>query len=158
MVEWLMKDRSSRKGVGAALVLAAGVAAVLACAPMPGGRMDSPSSAAKLVEYSRTGGFAGFDDHLLVREDGRASVRRRGGEADVALDAKRLERLKVALSGAGLDELRDEYRAEGADLFSYRIVAQGRTVTFMDSAVPPSLMNLLRLLNEIVDNAAVPPR
>jgi hypothetical protein len=128
------------------------------CATLPKGDMDRPSTAEIFVEYRRTGGFGGFDDHLVLREDGRATVKRRGGEGEVMLDAKRLDRVRKALDDAGLPSLRDEYRAEGADLFIYRITARSRTITFMDSAVPPPLEPLLRLLNEIVDNSAVPPR
>ena len=141
----------------AVIAIAVG-ALVLACGPVPAGKMDTPSSAAILVAYDRTGGFASFEDHLILREDGRASVRRRGGEGEVALDAKRLSKVRSALDAVDFSALRDEYRADGADLFTYRIAARGRTITFMDSAVPPPLEPVLRLLNEIVDNAAVPAR
>jgi hypothetical protein len=133
-------------------------ASVPACAPIPSGKMDTPSTAPILVAYDRTGGFAMFEDHLILREDGRASVRRRGGEGEVALDEKRLSKVRSALDDVNFPALQEEYRAEGADLFTYRIAARGRTITFMDSAVPPPLEPILRLLNEIVDNAAVPPR
>jgi len=141
------------------MVMAAGLAASsLACAPIPAGKMDTPTRAEILVAYDRTGGFGGFDDHVVLHEDGRASVQRRGGDGEVALDAKRLEKLKSALAEVDFPALRDEYRANGADLFTYRIAARGRTITFMDSAVPPPLEPVLRLLNQIVDNSAVPPR
>jgi hypothetical protein len=85
-------------------------------------------------------------------------VQRRGGEGDVTLDAKHLERLRTALDGAGIEDLREEYRSDGADLFTYTFVARRRTIVCTDGAVPPALMPLLRALNEIIDNAAVPPR
>jgi hypothetical protein len=140
------------------VALLAALAAAAACAPMSAGKTDGDSAATTLVTYARTGGFAGFDDHLVVRGDGRANVRRRGGEGEVKLDAKHLDRLKAALDGAGLASLRDEYRSDGADLFTYTFIARGRTIVCTDGAVPPALTRLLSALNEIVDNAAVPPR
>jgi hypothetical protein len=158
--------RPSSRGRGIATAIATGAAGVIAllaasipaCAPMPAGKMDSPSGSAILAAYDRTGGFGNFDDHLVLHEDGRAMVTRRGGEGEVALDAKRLAKVRSALGAVDFTALRDEYRAEGADLFTYKITARGRTITFMDSAVPPPLEPVLRLLNQIVDNAAVPPR
>jgi len=152
-----MKRRASRRTT-LLLAVAALAASILGCTPITAGKLDTPSKAAVLVTYDRTGGFAGFDDHLVLQEDGRASVRRRGGEGEIALDEKRLAKVRVTLDGLDFSALRDEYRGEGADLFTYTIAAKGRTITCMDSAVPPALEPVIRMLNQIVDNAAVPPR
>jgi len=149
-----MKRRASRRTT-LLLAVAALAASILGCTPITAGKLDTPSKAAVLVTYDRTGGFAGFDDHLVLQEDGRASVRRRGGEGEIALDEKRLAKVRNTLDGLDFSALRDEYRGEGADLFTYTIAAKGRTITCMDSAVPPALEPVIRMLNQIVDNAAV---
>ena len=144
-------------GVLAAVFAAVLLAATAACASMSG-RGDPVPSEAILVEYSRTGGFANFDDHLVLREDGRASVRRRGGDGEVNLDAKHLQRVRSVLDGAGLESLREAYKVDGADQFTYTITVRHWTITCNDGAVPPALEPVIRALNEVVDNAAVPPR
>src|SRR5206468_2303121 len=107
---------------------------------------EKRGSPGALIEYSRTGGFGGFNDQLVIEPGGKATITRRSGSRNVQLARDRVERLVAALEKAGFPTLKGEYRAQGADLFTYRITYGGQTVTAMDSAVPQALEPVLRLL------------
>ena len=124
-----------------------------------GSSMGEPSSGSPgdvLVAYRRSGGFAGFQDSLDISRDGRVVVSRRAGKREMRLDPARLAKLEETLKKTGIDTIPAESTAKGADLFSYSLTYGGRTVTFMDTAVPPSLEDLIPRLNAILDEAMTP--
>ena len=112
------------------------------------GRTSPPTP----IEYSRTGGIAGFDDLLVIQPSGAAMLTRRGESSEFVLDTESLARLQSLLDDAQFARLKAEYlpSGQGADLFTYVITYRGHTVRTMDTAVPQALQPALDLLNQIV--------
>jgi len=104
-----------------------------------------------LLEYERSGGVAALRDRLVVEQDARASVTRKGRPREIELDAALLRRIVDGLDKGRFLDLRADYTAEGADLMTYSIVYRGHTVRAMDTAVPWSLQPVLHILNDILD-------
>ena len=108
-----------------------------------------------MVEYRRSGGIAGFDDRLVIRTDGAAHLSRRQATADFTVPPDTLERLRKLLGEVPLEGLRAEYlppRGQGgADLFEYVVTFRGKSVRCLDTAIPPELQPLLRLLGAIAN-------
>ena len=115
-------------------------------------------SSETLIEYSRTGGIAGFDDRLVIRANGRATLTRRDQPSEFVLDRETLARLQALLDDAQFTRLDAEYlpSGQGADLFTYVLTYRGHTVRTMDTAVPEALQPALDLLNQIVASHGTP--
>lgn len=112
------------------------------------------SSPETLVEYRRSGGFVGFDDHLVINKDGTTTLTRHTTVSEFTLDQNSIDRLNALFEEAAFSELRRRYvppRA-GNDLFEYEVTYSGKTVRAVDGAAPPSLTIVLDTLNRIVDN------
>ncbi len=112
------------------------------------------AASASPIEYRRTGGIVGFDDHLVIDARGHATLTRRAGKIEFDLRADDLARLHAALRDAGFaalptDSTRKPYLVP--DELSYVVVYQGHTVKTSDTAIPPSLAPALELLAKIVD-------
>lgn len=107
-----------------------------------------------LIEYHRSGGFAGFDDHLIIREDGETILTRKGQRFGFTLDPATLNRLADLFTTTGFMQLRREYLPQrpGRDLFTYVVTYRGHTVRTMDGAIPPSLEPVLEQLDQIVES------
>ncbi len=107
-----------------------------------------------LIEYHRSGGFIGLDDHLVIKENGEAILTRRRSERyEFTLDGDTLNRLQALFEEAGFSQFREEYRPShpGADLFEYVVTYRGHTVRALDPAVPLSLRPILEALNQIIE-------
>ncbi|MET8986496.1 hypothetical protein ABZW49_13685 [Nonomuraea wenchangensis] len=77
-----------------------------------------------LVDYRRQGGFAGFDDHVIVYRDGCVRLSRRTGPTvDKCLTGKEQRRLRTALGGLRVG--RSEPAPKGADFLKYTLVHKG---------------------------------
>ncbi|MEU4508590.1 hypothetical protein AB0G05_03755 [Nonomuraea wenchangensis] len=77
-----------------------------------------------LVDYRRQGGFAGFDDHVIVYGDGCVRLSRRTGPTvDKCLTGKEQRRLRTALGGLRLG--RSEPAPQGADFLKYTLAHKG---------------------------------
>jgi len=117
-----------------------------------------------LVEFWRTGGFAGNNDHLEIYPDGKVSLTRKDYSVSFALSKGALEEISTLLGSSGFMALSPEYRAPpgSADLFLYQIRAHGKTVLVEDSVIPESLQPLVDALSRIVGENApddiAPPR
>lgn len=122
-----------------------------------------PDRSPVLIEYSRTGGFAGFDDHLVLYEDGTGTVTRKESVRSVEISEPVIRDLLSHVTAANFPSLHDNYPApaEGADYFMYTLTYQGKTVTTEDTGIPPVLRPVITILNEIVESAApddvIPP-
>jgi hypothetical protein len=105
-----------------------------------------------MIDYHRTGGIAGFDDHLVVFENGEAVISTRQGSGTFVLNAGSLKEIRDLMDKAQFTKLNSSYPAPfpGADYFSYEITYQGHTVTTEDSGVPEQLVPVIAELNEIV--------
>ena len=117
-----------------------------------------------LIEFWRTGGFAGNNDHLEVYPDGKVSLTRKDYSVSFALSEAELEEISTLLVSSGFMGLSPEYRAPpgSADLFLYQIRAHGKTVLVEDTVIPEALQPLVDALSRIVGENApddiAPPR
>lgn len=145
---------------GKKLCLIAGVTLILLSISLITGCLESPygppdGSGNVLVEYHRTGGIAGFDDHLLIHENGTAMVSRRGTTGTFTLATEELVALNTLFEQARFHDLRSSYPAPtpGADYFSYEITYRSHTVTTEDTGVPPVLTPIIGRLNELLQRS-----
>jgi Emfourin len=123
-------------------------------APTTGGT----AAATILVDYRKSGGFAGLEEHLVVTSDGHATVEGKGPTRTKQLDPATMRELTAALEQAGLDRLqpRHDPPVKGNDLFEYAITYRGRTVTVSDTEIPPQLRPLLTELSRIMNEVRTP--
>jgi hypothetical protein len=114
----------------------------------------SSSSQDVSIEYRRTGGFAGFDDHLVIYTDGSAVLTRQDQQSEFSIAPESMQQLQDLFSQADFGDLRREYLPERqtADVFEYVISYQGKSVRTKDTAIPSELVPLIQALNEIVDS------
>jgi len=107
---------------------------------------------AVIIEYTRSGGIAGFHEELEIREDRSAILRSESLELEFMLQFNRYERLIAALEQANFQSLSDQYLSESncCDLFDYTIQYRGKIVHTMTTAVPAELETGLMALDEIV--------
>ncbi|MDD1715758.1 MAG: META domain-containing protein [Methanolinea sp.] len=120
------------------------------------GTPDDIEERTALVEFRRTGGFAGFSDHLVVYTDGSASLTRKEYSTGFSLTSENLVELEDLLTNSGFSSLDPEYRAApgSADLFTYEITYEGRTVLAEETAVPESLIPVIEALFGLVQESA----
>lgn len=116
------------------------------------------SSSETLIEYRRSGGFAGWDDHLVVEKDGETVLTRKSERSEFTLNSDTINRLQTLFEEADFSQLHKEYlpSRQGSDLFEYVVTYKGHTVRTMDGAVPPSLQPILEALNQIVESQGNP--
>ncbi len=133
----------------AALLLALCLGACAGPATQPG---TTP-----LVQYQRTGGIAGFDDHLVIMPDGKAQLTRRGSTTEFTLDAATIAQVRALFEQGSFMALQGEYVPANTccDLMDYVIHywVQDQTIKrvhTMDTAVPRDLQPILAALNEII--------
>lgn len=121
-----------------------------------GDTSDDVEERMSLVGFSRTGGFAGFHDHLVIYPDGSASLTRKEYATGYTLAPEDLLELQDLLTGSGFSSLDPEYRAvnSGADLFTYEITYDGRTVLAEETAVPEHLIPVIDVLSRLVQENA----
>ena len=83
-----------------------------------------------LVEFTRTGGFAGFNDALTIYQDGSAVVTRKEFTREITLTADELSMIRQLLQDASFGSLLPDYppAAPGADYFTYTVTYEGKTV------------------------------
>ncbi|MEU3610536.1 hypothetical protein AB0E83_34625 [Streptomyces sp. NPDC035033] len=141
-------------------VVAALVVGVAGCAdadaPAPpdrggattGAVATDPRSGAVLVEVRVTGGFAGVDNLLVVREDGSWTVRSRSGEPRTGrMTAAELAELRAALEDPAYARVPE--RPDGppvADGFQYSVTYDHRLVVAGDRERPAALQRVFDAL------------
>jgi hypothetical protein len=128
-----------------------GLLVLVFSAALIGGCMDAQPSPA-VISYNRTGGIAGFNDHLVVYGNGTALVTRNTGQITCALDRETREGLDATFRQTGFTTLADEYPAPvpGADYFSYEISYHGKTVRTETTGIPDTLSPVIAALDELV--------
>jgi hypothetical protein len=111
------------------------------------------ASARTLIEADRTGGFAGVDDHVVVRVGGAGTYTGRDGRHHRLRPADTRKARRV-LRESDFASLRRSYRPPGgvADAFEYRIRYRGHTVVYVDGAegVPRRLQRVLSALSGLM--------
>ncbi|MBM4465401.1 MAG: hypothetical protein FJ014_07620 [Chloroflexi bacterium] len=116
------------------------------------------SSSGMLVEYRRSGGFAGLDDRVVIQVNGQATLTRKAEHYEFVLDRDTMNQLQALFDDAEFSKLRREYLPprQGSDLFEYVVTYNGHTVRTMDTAVPEALWPVLELLNQIIESGGKP--
>ena len=116
------------------------------------------TSSGILVEYRRSGGFAGLDDRLIIQVNGQATLTRKAEHYEFVLDRDTMNQLQALFDDAEFSKLRREYlpSRQGSDLFEYVVTYKGHTVQTMDTAVPEALWPVLELLNQIIESGGKP--
>jgi len=153
MPKWSLS--AARLGLSAGLILAAWLLAT--CGAPLATQSQGAATGNVLVEYRRTGGIAGLDDHLIVRTTGEATLERKGGVREIfTVDEDVVARLQQTVEDNGFFELKSEYRPAQVipDALTYRITfqAEGRrhTVETTDGAIPVRLAPVIEELNQII--------
>ena len=116
------------------------------------------SSAQMLVEYRRSGGFAGLDDHLVIMGSGESILTRKSERYEFTLDHSAVADLRSLFKDAEFSQLGPESlpSRQGSDLFEYVVTYERYAVRTMDGAVPPSLQPILEALDQIVEYQGKP--
>ncbi len=106
-----------------------------------------------LIEYRRSGGFAGIDDHLVIYVNGQATLTRRTEHYEFVVGPEEMNQLQTLFESVEFSKLRREYSPprKGSDLIEYLVTYEGYTVRAMDTVVPESLHPILELLNQITE-------
>lgn len=113
---------------------------------------------ALLIDYHRSGGFAGVDDHLVLFDNGAGLVSTRSITREFQVTRAELHRLDLIFREAGFDSLQDTYTpsAGGADFMTYRITFGNKTVVTEDTVIPFTLQPVIRELNAIITSRTTP--
>ncbi|GAA2873190.1 hypothetical protein Acy02nite_30840 [Actinoplanes cyaneus] len=117
--------------------------------PQVSGGATTPAAAVFPLDFSRTGGFAGFDDRLHLGADGMMTVSHRGVAGQpVAADPAVISALQQVLSASKLAVASpSKGSAVCADGFRYRLVTPSWTYTADDcSGDHPEFERALDLL------------
>ncbi len=106
------------------------------------------------IDYQRSGGFIGVQDHLTIDLNGHATLTRRTGATEFDLSRSDLAAIQAAFQAAGYLSLPENptLPAIAADGFSYVITYQGHTVRTGDPAVPKQLEPVISILNHMIDS------
>jgi len=117
--------------------------------------VSRPLAPAIFLDYHRSGGIAGFDDRLVVFDNGAAIVATKKASRDIVLNATQIEQISNLFTIGQFSMLQTNYPAphNGVDLIQYSISYQGKTVTTEDSAIPPALQPVIDEMNRIVKEA-----
>ncbi len=107
-----------------------------------------------LVDYKRTGGFAGFDDHLTVYENGAAVVTTKNGGYRSTLSSKELNNLIALFESSGFKSVNQidlpMIKVSGNDFFFYSIEFRGHKIEAIEYAFPDTLDPVIQGLNNLV--------
>jgi hypothetical protein len=119
----------------------------------PGGATPTRVIDGVLVEFGRSGGFAGLSDRLIVRPDGSFTLVRlkppvnRSGQ----LTGAELANLRQVLADSGFAGLpKVEATTKGNDMFTYQVTYQGSQIVAQDGAIATPLRPVISTLTGIV--------
>jgi hypothetical protein len=110
-----------------------------------------------LVDYSRSGGIAGFNDRLVIFDNGIALVSSKTTNSEVDLNQTDIDNIIVLFNEAQFSQMEGNYsaRAGSVDLIKYSISYENKTVNTEDTAIPPLLKPVITELNRIVGLAGL---
>jgi hypothetical protein len=105
-----------------------------------------------LIDYHRSGGIRGTDDHLVIKNDGTGTLTTNGSAAAITVETDVLSQLQDRMEAAGFSGLRANYEAPAgsADMYQYVIAYQGHTVRAQDASLPQALYPVIELLDRIL--------
>jgi hypothetical protein len=109
-----------------------------------------------LVEYWRSGGFAGLDDHLVISKDGHVKITRHDKSHEYDLGQEKLAQTRHLLDSIDFSSLDSSYEAtgQGADLIEYKIWYDGHLIRATDTAIPADLVPLFEHLDGILSTTS----
>jgi hypothetical protein len=115
----------------------------------------SPSAGTLPLTVSRRGGFAGFDDQVLISADGVATVSSRGKDpVRCKLDPSLLSTITAAAQQVDWSSMvAAKPTAKHPDDMIVAVTANGKTARLEDPKVKPMVTPVTKLLTE----AAIPP-
>jgi hypothetical protein len=116
------------------------------------------SPPAILVDYHRTDGIAGFNDRLVVFDNGAAVISSGIVTREIMLNKSDLDRISSVFTNAQFSMLEGNYTASraSADLIHYSISYHSKTVNTVDTATPPSLQPVIDELNRLMRTGTGP--
>ncbi|MBI5649124.1 MAG: hypothetical protein HZC40_01540 [Chloroflexi bacterium] len=133
----------------AIVALIAGVMIGCASTPTP----QSPAPTGVLVEYKRTGGIAGFNDHLSINADGKTTLTRRIGNFEFTITPEQIKQIQSVFDLAKFTTLQEPAsRLLVPDELSYVITYQGKAYRTSDTRLVNEIQPVMTLLNSIVDS------
>ena len=134
------------------LLLFASLAWLMPACNAPASTGAPTAAPSPLVQFSRTGGFAGVNDHLTIGPNRQATLTQKSGQSQFEIDQQTYDQLRQQLEQVGFAKLKPDYPAPpgAADVFTYTVTYQGQTVRAQDTAVPASLQPVVSTLNGIV--------
>jgi len=134
------------------LVLVLAGAGCLGTRVLPVNKTVPPSV---VVDYHRTGGTAGLNDHLVIFDNGVAAISGRSTSTEIYLNATDIAFISVLFNESQFSQLQANYPAprKSADIVTYTIIYQGKTVAAEDTDIPPSLGTIIDELNRILQSA-----
>lgn len=93
-----------------------------------------------------------MDDHLVVFDDGSATLSRKEYTTSFSLGGSALDDLVRLFEQSGFMNCAPQYQAPpgSADLFIYQISWQGKTVVVEDTAIPEDLQEIIDVLTSLV--------
>ncbi|MEI8331162.1 MAG: hypothetical protein WCF90_05875 [Methanomicrobiales archaeon] len=144
-----------RKWMVAFIVMILVAIALPGCLGVKPPSVSSPTLPSVFVDYKRVGGVAGFDDRLVIFDNGAAVISRKTVSTDIALNQSDLDRITGIFNEARFSMLQGNYTARqgNADYFRYTIRYHNKTINAEDSAIHPSLQPVIDEMNRIINTA-----
>ena len=117
---------------------------------------SEPQAPAVMVDYYRAGGIAGFNDRLVIFDNGIALVSGKTINSEIDLNKTDIDRIITLFDQAQFAKLEGNYSARpgSVDLIKYSISYENKTVNTEDTAIPPLLKPVIAELNRIVGMGA----
>jgi len=136
----------------AAFLLVVALVWMAGCMEQPVKNVTPEPGPAILVDYSRTGGIGGFDDHLVIFENGAAVYSGQRGRGAFIVNQNSMDNIRDSFYSIGFPMMNASYPAAspGADYFTYTITYRNYTVKAEDTGVPFALQPVIDNLNEII--------
>jgi len=105
------------------------------------------------ISFERIGGFAGYNDRLVLYPDGKVVIARKNGECRQNISQAVRQNLVSHLKKNNSTEPKQAYLPENTccDLTEYTLKYDGTTIRTMDTATPQFFQPVLNILNKIAD-------
>jgi hypothetical protein len=107
-----------------------------------------------IVDYKRTGGLAGFNDHLTIYANGTTVVTTKNEGNQYILSSKEMNDLIAFFESSGFNSLNQAdlamYKVSGNDFFMYSIEFRGHKIEAIEYAFPESIGPVIERLNNLV--------
>jgi len=118
--------------------------------------VSHPPVPAVLVDYYRSGGIAGFNDRLVIFDNGVAVVSGKTINQEIEINKTDIDRIVMLFNQSRFSTLEQSYSARpgSADLIKYTISYQNKTVDAEDTVIPLALQPIIDELNRILTLAS----